>query len=481
MDRDITLRDLVIVIPGITGSVLAKGNDELWNISGTALTGYIKTKGKILNSLAFRQELDDLEAELAYDNVKPVGVIEGVHGIPGLKLVGGYGSLIASLQAAFRTASNSMSPIQVFSYDWRRDNRANARRLERFIERKLSTWREVTAHRSAKVIIIAHSMGGLVARYYINVLQGWTKCKTLFTIGTPHRGSPKSLGYLVNGYKMALSDLTDTLRTFPSIYQLLPIYPSVSTNGKYNRVAELQNIPNLNQDLVANALTFHREIENGVQLSSSAEEYRSSYRIIPVVGTRQPTPQSATFRDGSLNLSYHTPPLIDEFLGDGDGTVPRVSAVPIELSTEYRNTFREEQHAFLHLDEIVVSDIIDRIKWMQGGDLKNVREPDISPEDASRIALSLLVDDLYYEQEVALKVNVINEGDNLIRLIEAEVERVEDGSVTRLKFIPYADAWVLELPSLGEGLYKLTASSYLQYGPGPRVQGLFEVTKRQLA
>jgi hypothetical protein len=32
-------------------------------------------------------------------------------------------------------------------------------------------------------------MGGLVARYYLEVLGGWEKCRALFTFGTPHRGS----------------------------------------------------------------------------------------------------------------------------------------------------------------------------------------------------------------------------------------------------------------------------------------------------
>ena len=39
--------------------------------------------------------------------------------------------------------------------------------------------------------VIAHSMGGLDARYAIrNVPQVADRVKTLVTIGTPHRGSP---------------------------------------------------------------------------------------------------------------------------------------------------------------------------------------------------------------------------------------------------------------------------------------------------
>src|SRR5262245_41809375 len=40
------------------------------------------------------------------------------------------------------------------------------------------------------VHIIAHSMGGLDARYFISKLGGADRVLSLTTVGTPHRGSP---------------------------------------------------------------------------------------------------------------------------------------------------------------------------------------------------------------------------------------------------------------------------------------------------
>jgi triacylglycerol esterase/lipase EstA (alpha/beta hydrolase family) len=67
-------------------------------------------------------------------------------------------------------------------------------------------------------------MGGLVARYYLEVLEGWRDCRALITFGTPYRGSANALNYLANGYKKLFLDLTEVMRSFSSIYQL-PYFP----------------------------------------------------------------------------------------------------------------------------------------------------------------------------------------------------------------------------------------------------------------
>ncbi len=75
--------------------------------------------------------------------------------------------------------------------------------------------------RDARVIIIAHSMGGLDARFMIAHLGMAERVETLITIATPHRGSPyadwvfENLGRklrgidLVRKFKIELSALAD--------------------------------------------------------------------------------------------------------------------------------------------------------------------------------------------------------------------------------------------------------------------------------
>lgn len=92
---------------------------------------------------------------------------------------------------------------------------------------------------------MAYSMGGLVSRYYLEVLEGWRDSQALFTFGTPYRGSPKAVNFLSNGYKKLFLDLTDVMRSLTSIYQLLPIYKAINIDGEFYRIAEVDNLPNI--------------------------------------------------------------------------------------------------------------------------------------------------------------------------------------------------------------------------------------------
>jgi triacylglycerol lipase len=48
---------------------------------------------------------------------------------------------------------------------------------------------------SAKIRIVAFSMGGLVARHYLQILGGAVRCEKLFTISSPHQGTQSAWLY----------------------------------------------------------------------------------------------------------------------------------------------------------------------------------------------------------------------------------------------------------------------------------------------
>ena len=52
---------------------------------------------------------------------------------------------------------------------------------------------------SAKIRIIAFSMGGLVSRHYLQLLGGAARCEKLFTISSPHHGTATARFYPSKG------------------------------------------------------------------------------------------------------------------------------------------------------------------------------------------------------------------------------------------------------------------------------------------
>jgi pimeloyl-ACP methyl ester carboxylesterase len=113
-----------------------------------------------------------------------------------------------------------------FAYDWRQDCRASASRLGAEIE----AWRERSDAVRGPVTIIAHSLGCLVSRYYVEHLGGHREVDRLVLVGGPHQGVPQAIPTIVSGPKLlpfgALGErIRDVIRTFPSVYQILPVFP----------------------------------------------------------------------------------------------------------------------------------------------------------------------------------------------------------------------------------------------------------------
>lgn len=94
-----------------------------------------------------------------------------------------YDDLVSTLD------ENGYTPdvdLFTFGYDWRNSNVATAEALKE----KIDEVKEVCA--CAKVDLVAHSMGGLVARQYIQSAAYADDVDQLIFLGTPHRGAPKA-------------------------------------------------------------------------------------------------------------------------------------------------------------------------------------------------------------------------------------------------------------------------------------------------
>ncbi len=94
-----------------------------------------------------------------------------------------YSNLIVSLK---ENGLEKNINLFEFPYEWRNSNVLTGNQLQS----KIQEIKEKT--KSSKVNLIAHSMGGLVARSYIEDKNYANDVNQLITLGTPHRGSPEA-------------------------------------------------------------------------------------------------------------------------------------------------------------------------------------------------------------------------------------------------------------------------------------------------
>ena len=339
MPSKLPMGDVVVLLPGILGSVLERDGRDVWAMSPGAAWRALISLGHSVNDLELHG--DDPSVDDLGDGVTATRLQSDLHLVPGFWSIDGYSHIRSSISATFDVVDGQN--WFDFPYDWRRDNRVAARHLAERAPAWLDAWRKHSGNKDAKLVLVAHSMGGLVARHYLEVLEGWRDARALVTFGTPYRGSLNALDFLCNGFKKGIGplgiDLTRLLRSLTSVYQLLPRYPVVDTgSGSLARVAETSGLPGVDPVRATAALRFHHEIDAAMEARPP-----SSYAIHPIVCILQPTSQSARFHAGSVKML----PSYDGLDSGGDGTVPRVSATPIELADQGREIYAPDQHGSL--------------------------------------------------------------------------------------------------------------------------------------
>jgi len=249
-------RKPVIVIPGILGSKLEEPGLQtpVWGaftygaadpdtVAGARLVALPMEKGKPLSELRDTvvptTVLDTLELDVAL-------VVRGLE-------IAAYDEIIKTLAAgAYRDETLALAGAVdygglhftcfQYAYDWRRDIAEQAAALhERVLAARRAAQDGHGLNEPPKVDVVAHSMGGLVLRYYLRYGPqplpddgslpelNWAGARyvdTAIIIGTPSAGSVLSLKQLVEGVNY-VGLITPTYRpavlgSMPSIYQLLP-------------------------------------------------------------------------------------------------------------------------------------------------------------------------------------------------------------------------------------------------------------------
>ncbi len=339
----------LVFIPGYMGS-------RLRSISSHQLI-WLDIPALLDNPFELGSELQHLFAQMGYpnDDLQPDGVMDQLIFLPPLFKQEQYIRLIEVLKewGYHDSDPGTAAPdpaVYQFAYDWRQDNRISARQLGERIE----TLKQY--HPGAQAWIIAHSNGGIIARWYIEKEGGKDHVGRLFLLASPWDGAPKSIQVLQEGpdiFFLRLFNhygvqqlLRQVALTFPSFYQLIPAHlPFLQeiNGGTYNPFQDTRWLDNAEQcEKLAGAFEFYREL--GVQ---------SSVDTTCFFGIKQPTVSrgiTSLSADGRIeNIQWR----FDE---EGDGTVPIHSAI-------HPHAAQNLPYAAGHGDLYIHPALLDKLKF----------------------------------------------------------------------------------------------------------------------
>jgi pimeloyl-ACP methyl ester carboxylesterase len=276
-----------------------------------------------------------------------------------------YSPIITSLR-------ESGYEVRFFPFDWRLDLEDNAN----ILDQQINTWGY------DKVILIGHSMGGLLARTYVENPAYAAKVEKVITVAAPYLGAPDLAWFMRTGeipmlekklgVKLGIAAIADIIRNSPGSMQLLPsdkyfqTFPSYSyfsysyfqlwppetivtylyglseTNDYFKTHPGLYGTQN--GQLLDEASVYHNKYDD---FSTISVDYHvlSAANLPTTVHIRQN--ESCILGIGCLETIGY---------GIGDGTVPRNSAI-------YLGTLSDNVHVYppYNMDEGFTSDHIEMI------------------------------------------------------------------------------------------------------------------------
>ena len=189
-----------------------------------------------------------------------------------------------------------------------------------------------------------------MARWFLEKLGGRELTRTLITIGTPYQGSMNALDALVNGLFLGFGpfgiSVDQLVRSFPSVYELLPTYQCLDLGDGQLRGLSGLDLPNTDAKELKKSLELHEQI-------SAAVEKAPRYQTFAIKGVDQPTSQSALLCRGKVKP-------LRSYKGEekgGDGTVPRPSSHPPEWEDEGASTYVSQKHTILQSTDSILTQL----------------------------------------------------------------------------------------------------------------------------
>ena len=320
------MKQPIILIPGIQGTKLQNVNERDFHVLWSGVKKFFSNIHKL---------------KLQKDGVSDVGAERLVERADVEDIA--YSEIINYLRSkGYR--------VYIFGYDWRKSNVESAKKLAELITsltNKLNT---------SSFNFLTHSMGGLVLSAYIKSLNVAERNKiinkAIFTV-PPFLGSIEASFNLTIGKSRLFNssdDFRKVSRTFPSIYELLPVYndtyefENAETETHFNKydfstywqqVAKL--LPHRKDTLKKHRLMSHRLKELGkvreqddfvFDFRDCEEELRS--KLLVIAGSNAKTKHKIYVKNSMGHIKNFFDYEHFKETKDGDGTVPLKSAIPFK-------------------------------------------------------------------------------------------------------------------------------------------------------
>jgi pimeloyl-ACP methyl ester carboxylesterase len=311
-----TVQRPLVVVAGILGSKLCTPTGEVVWGNGSSLSNFTRLQ---LN-------VDTPET------LVPCGMIDKIEVFGPLYSIKAYTGLLNYLA----TLGFDKSNLHLFDYDWRQSNFDTAKKFKKFIED-----RQKDGRLPGRFDIIAHSMGGIVTRIYLNENPAAPVNKVVY-FGTPFLGSANALGMLSEGWGSfsnwlagGMDKIRDVVISMPGFMELLPRYDGCCYMRKSNKSrrdidvfdAEQWKILNWLPDRIksnpVNFAAFKKSLERSKDLTPLLRAPIPNVLEIKFAGDAQPTRVYFAVKEGATNPSSDTWLFSKD---KGDGTVPVWSA-----------------------------------------------------------------------------------------------------------------------------------------------------------
>ena len=351
-----THNQAIVLIPGIGGSELYYNNKLVWVNIGSVVAP---------SSLDYLRCNDSGTPE--YTITVPASSTSSADA--------GARTYYDDMYDALHTAYSNEYDVLFFPYDWRKSNATNATNLAIAINNKYD-----------KVILVAHSMGGLVAsKYCANSSVNRGKVDKLITLGTPYTGSPQLIQVAEKGnFNPYLDDekIKSLINNFPAVYQLIPTVRYSDSYSSYIKVGSTNYSGDTALNYIASrpwavangktkpmfntATTFH----SGLLISGTHIANGNLVDTYKIVGSGIDTASKIVY---DSNGNYSTV----ELNNSGDGTVPRYSASNNQSISTANHVYSFSN--VNHMDLVSNRTVINKVKSIIDGTISKASyETDVS-------------------------------------------------------------------------------------------------------